>query len=310
MLLRSKCHPSVLSKLVWTREIKYSRLSTATSSVNKQEVEKFAAVGSDWWESSSKRGTGPLHDMNPTRVAFIRNAISSYYPSRTGLPALETLRGLKILDVGCGGGILSESLARLGALVTAIDPSMENIAVAKKHSARDPLTSTIDYRHMTVEDMAASSEKFDVVCSLEVIEHVEFPHLFVRSCCECLKTPLDDVAGDKRGGSLILSTINRTPKAYALAILGAEYVLGIVPRGTHDWNKFITPAELSLLITTPMPPPISTSPSTTAPPITSMKVIKTQGIVMKPCLHSASKMKFSLSDNDVDINYILHAVSQ
>jgi len=220
--------------------------------------------------------------MNPARVEFIRSALGS---ARPGLGAavspMDEIRGLEILDVGCGGGLLSEALARLGATVTGIDPAAESIRVATQHSRGDLLTANIVYKHSTIEEMEASGQKFDVVCSLEVLEHVEMPLSFIASCSNCLKP----------GGSLFISTINRTAKSYLMTILGAEYVLRLLPVGTHDWTKFITPQELTSMIST------------------IGRVEKINGIVLDPptnCFDLSAK--WSLAEKDLDVNYILHAV--
>ena len=145
-----------------------SSSSSSSSSINPDEVAKFSAVGKDWWDSESKSGVGPLHHMNATRIDFVRRNLAKAY-GRESLPILEQLKGLKILDVGCGGGLAAEALARLGAEVTAVDPSAKNIEIAQFHSAMDPTTAKIKYVHTTVESIAASGDKFDAVCALEVI---------------------------------------------------------------------------------------------------------------------------------------------
>jgi ubiquinone biosynthesis O-methyltransferase len=253
-----------------------------SASVNWDEVSKFSAVGKDWWDRSSASGTGPLHAMNICRVDYIRETLATHL-NRHHIFYSKQLQGLKVLDVGCGGGLLSEALARLGADVTAIDPSAQNIEVASNHSANDPLTAAIQYRQSTIEEIVKSGDKFDVVCSLEVVEHVENPAQFIADCCRCV---LDH-------GSLFLSTLNRTHKSYALAILGAEYVTKLVPVGTHDWNKFITPEELSVMVQSSA----------------DMSVIQTRGMILdhKALLPPAKRMSWKLSDSDLDVNYILHA---
>jgi SAM-dependent methyltransferase len=253
-----------------------------SASVNADEVKKFAAVGQDWWSSASSSGTGPLHAMNPVRVAYIREALAAQL-STSHLPPDAQLRGAELLDVGCGGGILSEALARLGARVTSIDPSGENVAVARAHSAADPATAHIDYRQTTVEEVAASGRTFDAVCALEVIEHVETPMAFITACATCVRP----------GGSLFLSTINRTAKSYAVAIVGAEYVARVVPAGTHDWNKFITPEELRLMA--------EAHPA-------RLTVVNKQGLVMRVDPFATGKLAWGLNPSDLDVNYIMQAV--
>jgi 2-polyprenyl-6-hydroxyphenyl methylase / 3-demethylubiquinone-9 3-methyltransferase len=252
-----------------------------SASVNNEEIKKFSAVGKDWWNAESNRGTGPLHAMNPVRVDFIRRTLAAQL-SLHSLPPNLQLQGLDILDVGCGGGILSEALARLGANVTSIDPSDVNIAVASRHSRTDPSTSKIDYMRTTVEEIARSDRKFDVVCSLEVIEHVETPMAFVTACSSLLKS----------GGSLYLSTINRNLKSFGVAIVGAEYILNMLPPGTHDWHKFITPKELTMMVETGQ---------------SGMSVLKKEGIVMSINPMNGNFV-WHLDPNDLGINFILHAV--
>jgi 2-polyprenyl-6-hydroxyphenyl methylase / 3-demethylubiquinone-9 3-methyltransferase len=199
------------------------------ASVDPDEIAKFAAMAEGWWDSQGK--FRPLHKLNPTRIAFIRDRVA-HRPGRTR-KAERPLDGLRLLDIGCGGGLLSEPMARLGAAVTGIDPSERNIAAARLHAAEDGLP--IDYRVETAEALAAGDAKFDVVLAMEVIEHVADRAAFLGACVALLAD----------GGQLFLATLNRTPKAFALAIVGAEYVLGWLPRGTHDWRKFVRPSELA-----------------------------------------------------------------
>eukprot|EP00428_Durinskia_dybowskii_P062502 CAMPEP_0170382206 /NCGR_PEP_ID=MMETSP0117_2-20130122/14820_1 /TAXON_ID=400756 /ORGANISM="Durinskia baltica, Strain CSIRO CS-38" /LENGTH=293 /DNA_ID=CAMNT_0010637831 /DNA_START=57 /DNA_END=938 /DNA_ORIENTATION=+ len=265
--------------------------------VNQSELNKFSVIGNDWWDPSSKAGTGPLHDLNPVRVGYVRSGVAEAL-KRQNVFATQQLKGLKILDVGCGGGLLSESLARLGAHMTSIDPSPENIQVASTHSKLDPITANIDYRQSTIEEVLASGEKFDVVCALEVIEHVDDPKGFIQACAQC-------VGGTEEGpGSLFVSTMNRTKKAHLMAILGAEYVLGMIPPGTHEWEKFITPEELCGMVE-----------STPLDSGGNMKMINQNGIVLKPRNPFKNKMnlncspiEWGLSPTDIDVNYIAHFV--
>ena len=199
-----------------------------TGSVDQEEVARFAATAAEWW---NPRGPyAPLHKLTPARVTYVRDRVAGHFARST--TDLESLKGLAILDVGCGGGILSEPLARLGAEVTGIEPAEESIAVARAHAEAAGLAVT--YRATTAEALLAEGRQFDAVIASEVIEHVAEPRTFVRT-----------LAGLARPGGLVLiSTLNRTPKSFALAIVGAEYVLRWVPTGTHDWRKFVTPAEL------------------------------------------------------------------
>ncbi|CAH0482538.1 unnamed protein product [Peronospora belbahrii] len=211
------------------------RTSRSLSTVVKDEVHKFNAVSSDWWAPKSLSGMGPLHQMNPVRVQYIRNHVIDHYGQSTDNDPYP-LHGLRVADIGCGGGILSEALCRIGGTVVAVDPGEDNITAAKKHAAICRHTSSIDYRLSTSDELVAQGEKFDVVCSLEVIEHVSNVPAFLHSL-----TPLV-----KPGGLLFLSSINRTFLSAALAIGAAEYVMRIIPAGTHDWNKFVQPGEIEV----------------------------------------------------------------
>jgi ubiquinone biosynthesis O-methyltransferase len=286
------------SKRSFNRFVSNETMKNGT--INPDEVSKFSIIGEQWWNRSSSLGTGPLHAMNPARIEFIRTSLASVYKDRQTLPALDQLKNLSVLDVGCGGGILAESLARLGANVTAIDPSNENIMVAKNHSKKDTWTSNINYQQASIEDIVERGELYDAVCSLEVVEHVDKPHKFISSCIACVKP----------GGSLFLSTINRTTKSYTIAILGAESILKILPAGTHDWHKFITPDELSLLVTTPLKIDANNEYNDQY----KMVVTNKKGIVIGFNDKSKSKQfnlplpNWVLSDNDLDVNYIMHAI--
>jgi 2-polyprenyl-6-hydroxyphenyl methylase/3-demethylubiquinone-9 3-methyltransferase len=202
------------------------------STVDEGEVERFSALASTWWDPNGKMGT--LHRFNPVRLGYIRDQAAAHFdrdPKR-----LDCLKGLRILDIGCGGGLLSEPLARLGASVVGADPSDANIAAAKHHAAQSGLA--IDYRCTSAEELADAGERFDVVLAMEVVEHVADVALFVRRCAEMTKPD----------GLMIVATINRTIKSFALAIVGAEYILGWLPRGTHQWDKLVTPNELEIAL--------------------------------------------------------------
>jgi 2-polyprenyl-6-hydroxyphenyl methylase/3-demethylubiquinone-9 3-methyltransferase len=202
--------------------------------IDPREVARFDRLARDWWDP--KGPMRALHKLNPVRLAYIRDTACSRFGRDARSP--RCLEGLAVLDVGCGGGVLSEPLARLGATVTGLDPAPTNIAVAKLHAERSGLA--IDYRDETIEAVAARAEAFDMVLAMEVVEHVADVQAFVSACCAAVKP----------GGLLVMATINRTLRAFALAIVGAEYVLGWLPKGTHEWDKFVTPEELSAAIAT------------------------------------------------------------
>jgi 2-polyprenyl-6-hydroxyphenyl methylase/3-demethylubiquinone-9 3-methyltransferase len=202
------------------------------ASVDAGEMAKFAAMAEAWWDPRGK--FAPLHRLNPTRIAFIRDRAAARF-GRDPL-RVRPLAGLRLLDVGCGGGLICEPMARLGAEVTGLDPVERNIAVARLHAEQGNLA--IDYRAETVEALAARAgdgPRFDIVLALEVVEHVADLGAFLRTGAGLLAPE----------GLLILATLNRTAKAFALAIVGAEYVLGWLPRGTHDWRRFVRPSELA-----------------------------------------------------------------
>lgn len=197
--------------------------------VDDAEIAKFAAMAEEWWDPDGK--FKPLHKFNPVRIAFIRDRLCARFGRDPLAP--EPLKGLSILDIGCGGGLLCEPLSRLGASVTGIDATERSVHVAAAHA--DQMGLDIDYRFTTVEDLAAGEKRFDAVMNMEVVEHVADVDIFLRASAG-LVAP---------GGMMFLATLNRTAKAYALAIVGAEYVLGWLPRGTHDWKKFVKPSELA-----------------------------------------------------------------
>jgi 2-polyprenyl-6-hydroxyphenyl methylase/3-demethylubiquinone-9 3-methyltransferase len=204
----------------------------ADRTVDPAEVAHFDKMARDWWDP--KGPMRALMRMNPVRLAFIRDQVAGHFGRDP--KSIRSLEGLAALDIGCGGGLLSEPLARLGAKVTGLDPAAANIAVARQHAERAGLA--IDYRAETVEAVAQRGESFDLVLALEVIEHVADTGAFTAAAA----------AVTKPGGLLVMSTINRTMKSFALAIVGAEYVLRLLPRGTHDWEKFLKPSELARLL--------------------------------------------------------------
>jgi 2-polyprenyl-6-hydroxyphenyl methylase/3-demethylubiquinone-9 3-methyltransferase len=198
------------------------------STVDDAEVERFAALATEWWDPHGKMAV--LHKFNPVRLGFIKEAICRRFGREA--KRLDALAGLRILDIGCGGGILSEPLARLGADVVGADPATANIEAARLHATQAGVA--VDYRATTAEALADAAERFDVVLAMEVVEHVADLGLFIKRCAEMVKP----------GGLMIVATINRTIKSFAFAIIGAEYLLRWLPRGTHQWDKFITPNEL------------------------------------------------------------------
>ncbi len=197
------------------------------NTVDAAEIEKFAAIADEWWDPNGK--FKPLHKFNPVRIGFIRDRLCQHFDRDPMQP--NPLAGLKILDIGCGGGLLCEPLRRLGAEVTGIDATERSVKAAAAHAEQMGLT--IDYRFTTVEALAAEGDRFDAVLNMEVVEHVADPEAFLALSGGLVKP----------GGLFFLATLNRTPKAFALAIVGAEYVLGWLPRGTHDWRKFVKPSE-------------------------------------------------------------------
>ena len=202
------------------------------TTINPEEIAKFAAMADEWWDPRGK--FKPLHKFNPVRLGYVRDKAITHF-GKDGT-VRRPLAGLAILDIGCGGGLLSEPLTRLGARVVGIDAGEKNVRIAELHATQSGLE--IDYRATTAEALAASGEQFDIVLNMEVVEHVDNVPLYMKSCADLVKP----------GGLLFTATINRTPRAYALAIVGAEYVLGWLPKGTHDFSKFLTPDEISTLV--------------------------------------------------------------
>jgi 2-polyprenyl-6-hydroxyphenyl methylase/3-demethylubiquinone-9 3-methyltransferase len=241
------------------------------SSVDEAEVERFSRPAPDWWDARGPMAA--LHKFNPVRLGYIRDQAAK----RFGRDAkkLDSLKGLRMLDIGCGGGILSEPLARLGAQMVGADPSEENIAAASAHAQDSGLA--IDYRATTAEALAAAGERFDVVLAMEVVEHVTDVAGFVATCASMVKP----------GGLMIAATLNRTLKSFALAIVGAEYVLRWLPRGTHQWDKFVTPEELEAAIEN-----------------AGLRVTGERGVIYNPF---ADRWQLS---SDMDVNYMLAAERQ
>ena len=201
------------------------------TTVNKTEVEKFSKMAEDWWNPNGK--FRPLHLFNPARIEFIKKKLISYFDLDSN--SQKPLKKLKILDIGCGGGLLSEPLSKLGAIITGIDPSKENIEVAKLHSKE--MNLNIEYIHAAHENLGLKNNTYDVLVCMEVVEHLKDINLFIKSCSKLVK----------KNGVMFIATINKNLKSYVFAILGAEYILRWLPIGTHDWNKFLTPKDLEII---------------------------------------------------------------
>jgi 2-polyprenyl-6-hydroxyphenyl methylase / 3-demethylubiquinone-9 3-methyltransferase len=206
--------------------------ATTHATVDSQEIAHFDALAAEWWNPDGP--SKPLFALNPARLAYVRDQLCRHFGREGG--GRTPLAGLRLLDLGCGGGLVSEPLARMGATVVGVDAAQENIAIAIAHAADMELD--IDYRATAAEALVAQGERFDAVISLEVVEHVADVPVFLRCCADLLKPE----------GLLVFSTLNRTAASYATAIIGAEYLLRIIPRGTHDWKKFITPDEMAALL--------------------------------------------------------------
>eukprot|EP01080_Neovahlkampfia_damariscottae_P010269 gene10269-2688_t len=212
---------------------KFLRTNNGLYTKNVLEVEKFSKISKEWWDPLGN--FKPLHELNPHRMKFIRKTLSDHYKFEYEKP--KPFKNLKVLDIGCGGGLVSESFANLGASVIGSDASYESIQVAKTHSSKNNLS--IEYLNETAEDLTKNySNHFDVISSLEIIEHVDNVDLFLTSLIKMLKPD----------GVLFISSLNKTFRSYLMGVLAAEYVLNWVPKGTHDWNKFVDPVDLTLIL--------------------------------------------------------------
>jgi len=227
-----------------------------TQNIDQNEVNKFAEIAEKWWDPTGD--FKPLHVINPLRANYINQK--------------SPIDGLKVLDVGCGGGLLAEALDAKGAKVTAIDVTDANIEVAKLHAKK--MQVDINYKLITAEDLAKKESKsYDVVSCLEVIEHVPDPGQLIKACADLLKP----------GGHMFLSTLNRNPRSFVTAIVGAEYIFNILPKGTHEWSKFIKPSELEKFMRD-----------------AGIKLIESKGMFYNPIFHSANL------NNDLGVNYMMH----
>ncbi len=244
----------------------------SVSTIDPSEIAKFEAMAAEWWDPHGK--FKPLHMLNPCRLDYITGQIAAEFDRDLAGPS--PFAGLRVVDIGCGGGLLSEPMARLGADVVGADAAERNIPVARLHAEQEGLE--IDYRHTTAEDMAAAGEQFDVVLNMEVVEHVADPLAYLTACQRLLKP----------GGLMICSTLNRNPKSYAMAIIGAEYVMRWLPKGTHDWSKFITPVELYGLLRD-----------------AGLEPVDRKGFVFNKLTWG-----WSLSERDLSVNYVTASVKR
>jgi 2-polyprenyl-6-hydroxyphenyl methylase/3-demethylubiquinone-9 3-methyltransferase len=245
-------------------------MQSAQGTVDASEIAKFEAMAAEWWDPSGK--FKPLHMLNPTRLDYITRQIAGEFDR--DLSSHDPFDGLRLLDIGCGGGLLSEPMARLGAEVVGADAAEGNLPVARLHAEQSGLE--IDYRHTTAEALAAAGERFDVVLNMEVVEHVASPAEYLRACHDLLKP----------GGLHICSTLNRTPKSYLAAIIGAEHVMRWLPRGTHEWSKFITPDEIYDLLRA-----------------AGLEPVDRKGFVFDPL-----RWSWSISESDLSVNYVTASV--
>ncbi|WBU56407.1 bifunctional 2-polyprenyl-6-hydroxyphenol methylase/3-demethylubiquinol 3-O-methyltransferase UbiG [Paracoccus sediminicola] len=236
-----------------------------TDSRDPSEIAKFEAMAAEWWDPAGK--FKPLHMMNPVRLGYITQQIAAQFDR--DLKGQRPFDGLRVLDIGCGGGLLSEPMTRLGAEVVGADAAPRNIEVARLHAEQVGLQ--IDYRAETAEALLAAGERFDAVLAMEIVEHVADPPGFVKSCHDLLNP----------GGVLVASTLNRTARSYAAAIIGAEWVMRWLPKGTHEWSRFITPDELGEMMQS-----------------AGLRVVDRTGMVFNPI-----RWSWSLSDRDLAVNY-------
>ncbi len=238
-----------------------------TQTINQEEVENFEKMSQDWWDENGP--CKPLHRLNPTRMSYLRAQICEHF--KLDASVLKALDGLKAIDIGCGGGLVCEPMTRMGADVTGLDAAEGNIKIATEHAEQHGLDIT--YLHKTAEEHVKSRKKYDIVLALEIVEHVENLPFFIETAAKLLK----------KDGILILSTLNRTAKSYMLGIVAAEHILKWVPKGTHQWQKFIKPSELAQHCED-----------------AKLTPVKISGMVFHPL-----KGDFEISESDIDVNYFM-----
>ena len=239
------------------------------ASIDPEEVARFSRIAEEWWDEKGK--FKPLHRINPARIGYIKQLVCKQFGRMDH--DNQPFTGLSLLDIGCGGGLICEPMCRLGAQVTGVDASSKNVKVAALHARQMGLT--IHYRAATAEQLLAEKQQFQVVLALEIIEHVTDPQAFIRHCSQLVKP----------GGLLIMSTLNRTAKSFIMAIVGAEYVMRWLPRGTHNFRKFVRPSEMRLGLLE-----------------NGMEVIDTSGLVLNPL-----KNEWEINPRDIDVNYLMAA---
>ncbi|MET3615871.1 2-polyprenyl-6-hydroxyphenyl methylase/3-demethylubiquinone-9 3-methyltransferase [Rhizobium aquaticum] len=240
----------------------------ARTTIDQAEVDRFTAMAAEWWNPAGK--FKPLHKFNPVRIRYIRDKAAAHFGREAN--SHKPLEGLRVLDIGCGGGLLSEPMARMGATVIGADASERNIGIASTHAAQTGVT--VDYRAVTAEQLAAEGEMFDIILNMEVVEHVSDVDFFITTCASMVKP----------GGMMFVATINRTMKAMALAIIGAEHVLRWLPKGTHQYEKLVRPEELEKPLTA-----------------SGMQIDERTGVFFNPLMN-----QWNLS-RDMDVNYMMLA---
>jgi 2-polyprenyl-6-hydroxyphenyl methylase / 3-demethylubiquinone-9 3-methyltransferase len=245
---------------------KTAKQATASPQVDEAEVAKFDDLARDWWDPNGRMK--PLHKFNPIRLTYLRNLCLETFGRETR--ALAPFSGLSLLDIGCGGGLLSEPMAKMGFAVTGIDPAGNNVEIARAHALKSGIS--VNYHKTTAEELVNGKKRFDVVLAMEVVEHVPDVPAFIAAA-GALVNP---------GGLLVAATLNRTKRSFALAIVGAEYILRWLPAGTHDWNKFVTPDELESAMTAG-----------------GIEVFDRQGVVFNPLAGAWSMSR------DMAVNYVM-----